>query len=234
MNILSRLLKTFLGLFSGSGKGGSDVRLSQRRKALRAAGDAIDFVKDKMSELQADRDAKWKEAAGYLKNGQKPAARQALALVRDCDVKLTLLDRRRWLFESIVMKLESVEPDRAFAEALSALAKVVSVDPELTAQALGEAAEKCDVLKEVEKAWNRQYAREMNGFGGGAAVPSVEDMMKDLEGSLANEKPAKPANKAEGQSGEKKPSEKPSEKATTANIAEILRNIAKAMGGSGK
>lgn len=206
------------------------AQLKYRRKALREAENAIDFVKDKIAELKKERDAKWAEAGNYLRNGQKAAAQRALTTVRGNDVILLQLDHKRWLFESIVTKMECIETDSSFAEALSTLTKVISVDPEQIAQVLDEAAGKCDELKEVDKVWNKEYSRQMNGIAASDVVPSMDEMLKDLEGSVVSGMTSKAPPKVVDQKAEKKTGER----VQAANTSDILKNIERAMAGSVK
>ena len=206
------------------------AQLKYRRKALREAENAIDFVKDKIAELKKERDAKWAEAGNYLRNGQKAAAQRALTTVRGNDVILLQLDHKRWLFESIVTKMECIETDSSFAEALSTLTKVISVDPEQIAQVLDVAAGKCDELKEVDKVWNKEYSRQMNGIAASDVVPSMDEMLKDLECSVVSGMTPKVSPKVVDQKTEKTAGER----VQAANTSDILKNIEKAMAGSVK
>ena len=203
----------------------------RRRKALREAENAIDFVKDKAEELKKERDAKWAEAANYLKGGQKAAAQRALTTVRGNDVILLQLDHKRWLFENIVTKMECMETDTSFAEALSTLTKVISVDPEQIAQVLDDAASKCDELKDVDKIWNKEYAKQMNGIAASDVVPSMDEMMKDLETVVAGDIAVKNAKRGVVQTEAKGQTVKAE---ASAGKSEVLKNIEKAMSGTKK
>ena len=159
----------------------------RRRKALREAENAIDLVKDRCASLKAERDAKWSEAREYVKCGQKAAAQRALNVVRVDDVLLIQLDQKRWVFENIITKMESAETDVSFAEALGTLLKVNTVDPDRIAEVLDEAAGKSAELAEVNKVWNKEYGKQMNGIAASEAVPAIDEMLAEVTKEAATE-----------------------------------------------
>jgi len=159
----------------------------RRRKALREAENAIDLVKDRCASLKAERDAKWAEARECVKHGQKAAAQRALNVVRFNDVLLIQLDQKRWVFENIITKMESAETDVSFAEALGTLLKVNTVDPDRIAEVLDEAAGKTDELAEVNKIWNKEYGKQMNGIAASEAVAGIDEMLAAVTKEAAAE-----------------------------------------------
>lgn len=159
----------------------------RRRKALREAENAIDLVKDRCASLKAERDAKWSEAREYVKCGQKAAAQRALNVVRVNDVLLIQLDQKRWVFENIITKMESAETDVSFADALGTLLRVNTVDPDRIAEVLDEAAGKSAELAEVNKVWNKEYGKQMNGIAASEAVPGIDEMLAEVTKEAATE-----------------------------------------------
>jgi hypothetical protein len=162
---------------------------SKRRKAFREAENAVDTVKDRVKKLKGERDKAWGEARTYLKDGQKGAAQRCLQTVRASEVMMARLETKKWVFEQLLTKLDLAKTDQEFTSALSAINTVVRIDPEAVADVLGEVEDKLGDQVDTDKVWEKMHEKEMEGVGSQMTdtVPSVEQMLRDLEGEVAAE-----------------------------------------------
>ncbi|MBM3878977.1 MAG: hypothetical protein FJ387_04560 [Verrucomicrobia bacterium] len=161
----------------------------RRRKAFREAENAVDAVKDRVGRLKKDRDAKWKEARDYLRDGQKGAAQRCLQTVRASEVMMSKLETKKWVFEQLLTKLELSKTDQEFAAALGAINTVVHIDPDKVADVLGEVEDKLGDQVDTDKIWDKLHSKEMEGVESSLAdqVPSLDQMLKELEDEVAEE-----------------------------------------------
>ncbi len=155
----------------------------KRRKAFRDAENAVDSVKDRIGGLKSERDKSWAEAREYLKAGQKAAAQRSLQSVRASEMMMDQLEKKRWVFDQLLTKLEMSKTDQEFSQALGAINAVVEIDPEAVADVLDEVQDKLGEQLDIDKIWNKAYDKEMVGVESKMTdmIPSVEDMMKNLE-----------------------------------------------------
>ena len=168
-------------LFKSKAEREKELR-KKRRKAFRDAENAVDAVKDRVDSLKAERDKSWAEAREYLKAGQKGAAQRSLQSVRANELMVDQLEKKRWVFDQLLIKLEMSKTDQEFSQALGAIDAVVNIDPDAVADVLDEVQDKLGEQLDVDKVWNKMFDREMAGVEKASdRVPSVEDMMKDLE-----------------------------------------------------
>jgi len=168
-------------LFKSKAEREKELR-KERRKAFRQAENAVDAVKDRVRSLKAERDNSWAEAREYLKAGQKGAAQRSLQSVRANELIVDQLEKKRWVFDQLLTKLEMSKTDQEFSQSLGAIDAVVNIDPEAVADVLDEVQDKLGEQLDVDKVWNKTFDREMAGVEKASdTIPSVEDMMKDLE-----------------------------------------------------
>ena len=169
----------------------------KRRKAFRAAENAVDVVKDRVAKLKRERDKSWTEARQYLKDGQKASAQRCLQTCRAGEILMSKLEMKRWVFEQLLSKLELAKSDQDFAQALGAINAVVKIDPETVADVLDEVQDKLGEQVDTDKIWEKMYGKEMEGVETKMTdvIPSVEEMEKQLQDEVAaelgEEKPSK-------------------------------------------
>ena len=96
---------------------------------------------------------------------------------------MTQLEKKRWVFEQLLTKLEMSKTDQEFSGALSAINTVVQIDPEAVADVLDEVQDKLGEQVDIDKIWNKMHDKEMAGVENQMAeeIPSIEDMMQELE-----------------------------------------------------
>ena len=169
-------------LFKSKGEREKEER-KKRRKAFRDAESAVDAVKDRVNGMKSERDKAWKEARQYLKDGNKAASQRSLQSVRANEMMMLQLEKKRWVFEQLLTKLEMSKTDQDFSQALSAINTVIKIDPEAVADVLDEVQDKLGEQVDIDKIWDKSYDKEMVGVEGKMTdtIPTVEDMMKDLE-----------------------------------------------------
>ena len=159
----------------------------KRRKAFRDAERAVDVVKDRINKLKKDRDKAWTEARQYLKDGQKAAAQRQLQTCRASEMLMHKLEMKRWVFEQLLSKLELAKSDQDFSQALNAINTVVEIDPDAVADVLDEVQDKLGEQIDTDKIWDKVYGKEMEGVESDMtdAIPSIDDMAKQLEDEVA-------------------------------------------------
>jgi translation elongation factor EF-1beta len=162
---------------------------AKRRRAFREAERASDTVKDRITKLKKERDKAWTEARQYLKDGQKSAAQRCLQSCRASEVLMSKLEQKRWVFEQLLSKLEVAKSDQDLARALSAINTVVQIDPDAVADVLGAVEEKLGDQVDTDKIWEKVHEKEMEGAATheSETVPSLDQMMKDLQDEVAVE-----------------------------------------------
>lgn len=153
----------------------------ERRKAIREAERASDSVKDKINDLKAERDKAWNEARAYLRDGQKAAAQRCLQTVQAHEIMMGKLERKSWVFNQYITKMGMAKTDQDFAAALGTLNSVLNVDPDKIEDVLIDVDDTLAEQGEIDKIWDKQYTAEMNGMSKIDTIPSIEDMMSNLE-----------------------------------------------------
>ena len=157
-----------------------------RRRAFRMAENAVDTVKDRIDSLEKERERSWSEARAKLRDGQEAAAQRHLKSCRASEVMMQRLEVKRWVFEQLVTKLELAQSDADLATALKELNHLIKVDPDDLADILSDTAELGEEQDEMEKIWAKEYEREMKGVEKRTdAIPSMEEMQKQLEDEVA-------------------------------------------------
>lgn len=190
-------------LFKSKAEREKELR-KKRRKAFRVAENAVETVKDRVNSLKTERDKAWAEARGYLKAGQKGAAQRSLQSVRANELMVDQLEKKRWVFDQLLIKLEMSKTDQEFSQALGAINAVVEIDPETVDDVLDEVQDKLGEQLDVDKVWNKTFDREMAGVEKASdMVPSVEDMMKDLEDEVVADVRGSKVAKSESSGGSK-------------------------------
>jgi len=161
----------------------------RRRKAFREAERAVDTVKDKIADKRKERDKAWAQARQYLKDGQKAAAQRMVMTCRACEVFMTKLEQKYWVFEQLLSNLTLAQSDQVFVGALQAINTVVAIDPEAVANVLDEVQAKLGEQVDTDRIWEKMYGRQMNGLEGQMedVIPSEADMMRQLQDEVAVE-----------------------------------------------
>ena len=155
----------------------------ERRQAFRQADNAIGTIVTRINSLRARRQQQWEEARTYLKNGQKGAARRSLQGVRATELIIDQLEKKRFVFEQIVIRFEVAGTDEEFATALGSLNTVIEIDIDSVEDVLDIAQEKLGDQLDVDRVWEQVYQRDMGDVmtQPSDVVLSVDDMLASLE-----------------------------------------------------
>lgn len=161
----------------------------ERRQATRRAEMALDDVKQKLKDLDRDGKQAWARACEALQDGRKAAAQRELTAYRAKQILASKIDQKRFVFEQKLTDMEMAKTDVAFTDALRAMAVVVDIDPEKVDDVLLEVDTKSQEQGEVDRLWQKEYRRQMEGVQDGLEdfVPSLEDLAKQLEDEVAEE-----------------------------------------------
>ncbi len=164
----------------------------EKRKAFRQAEGSLDDLKLKVKNLQKDRDKAWQEARQYLKEGQKAAAQRCLQSVRAHEVMMDQLEKKRWLSEQFITKLDTAQSDADMAKAMKAVNTVIEIDPDVTADILDEVQDKLNDMEDINSLWDKAHAKEMEGVENlyEEEIPSVDAMMAELSSEVSTESTA--------------------------------------------
>ena len=158
-------------------------REAEIRKAVRNAENALDHTKDRIADLQKERDAKWAEARKYLQAGQKTAAQQSLVGVQSAESLMAGLERKSFVFRQMAFKLEMTAVDQKLVSSMRNLSDTVKVDTEAIQSALENADSVLADQENADKLWAKMYGKEMNGLGA-QEIPSVNEMTQQLYDEL--------------------------------------------------
>ena len=171
-------------------KSTKELERAQRRahrKALRGMERAVDTVAEKVCSLKEDRDKAWAEARNYLRDGQKAAAQRSLQTVQANEVLIGKMERKCWVFKQYQTKMELAGTDMAFADALNQVKSTLKIDPEKIADILDDVNEVFAEQADIDKIWEKEYTKEMKGLNMTDSVPSMEEMMANLEQEVVAE-----------------------------------------------
>lgn len=152
-----------------------------RRKSLRGVESSTDVVKDEIAALKKERDKAWAQAREYLRDGQKAAAQRLLQSVQSRELTMGKLEKKLWVFNQLALEMKMAKTDQEFATALDRLNKTLEIDPDRIADVLGDVDDSLSEQAAVDKIWDKGYEKKMNGLAQSDAVPSVEEMMGNLE-----------------------------------------------------
>lgn len=159
-----------------------------RRRGFRDAQTALEVVKTRVKKLQSERDEIHSRAREYVQGGQKVAAQRLLQSVRRNELQIHNLEQKKWVFEQVLTKLELAHSDREITRALKTLNIAVKIDPEEIEDTLSLTDEQLSDQEASDRSFERVYEKEMAGVAGSLheSVPSVEEMMADLEDEIVS------------------------------------------------
>ena len=158
-----------------------------RRKAISEAQRAAESVQERIASLKAERDRAWSEARNYLRDGQKAMAQSCLQTVRSSEAMLGRLERKRWMFNLYVTKMEMAKTDQDFASALGNLNRVMNIDADKVSDILSDTSDTLAEQSEIDKIWETEYSHETNGLAHADTIPSLDEMMANLEKEVVSD-----------------------------------------------
>lgn len=150
----------FTDIFKTQEQRNKEKRVKQRQ-AMRKSEAALDTVNERIAKLGTDRDGVWNRAAEYLKSGQKMNAERELQKYRSYEVIISQLDKKKWIFEYYTIRVENAATDNAFAEAMTAIEKVVDIDPEKVMRSFDAIDDKLQDQTEIDKYFEKLYDKQL-------------------------------------------------------------------------
>ena len=127
------------------------------------------------------RDAAWKRARDFLRDGQKQAAQRELNAVRMAEVRIAGLEKRSFVYTQKATSLEMAKTDQEFAKALSSLNSAINVDAGKVIDTMTDVGMSMAEQDSITSVIEGEYAKDMNGLEQSDAIPSVDEMMANLE-----------------------------------------------------
>lgn len=164
-------------------------RKTNQRKAMRKSEMALETVNERIAKLTTDRDSTWARAAEYLKAGQKPGAERELQKYRSYEVLITQMEKKKWIFEYYTIRIENAETDNAFAEAMTAIDKVIKIDPEKIMSSFDAIDDKLEDQTEIDKYFDKLHDKKLGKVATQevSTIVSVDQMMAQLESEVAHQ-----------------------------------------------
>ena len=91
------------------------------------------------------------------------------------------LERKCWVSNLYITKLQMAKADQDIAAAMENLSAVLNIDPDKISDVLIDVNDSLSEQSEVDIMWDKRYVAEMNGIAKVDSIPSIEDMMSNLE-----------------------------------------------------
>ena len=159
----------------------------KRRRALAEAKRLADSTNSQIEKLGQERDKAWEEAKAYLARGQKSSAQRLIQTVRSKDAQIQKLEKKTWVFKEYLGTLEMAETDKMLAESLNVLNHAMNIDPDKIAATVDRTEDLIADQTDVESVWTEKYNDSMGTLALNDAIPSVEQMMGDLEAEVSGD-----------------------------------------------
>ncbi|MBE6356390.1 MAG: hypothetical protein E7058_04670 [Lentisphaerae bacterium] len=159
----------------------------ERRRALNEAKRLADSTSSQIEKLGQERDNAWEEAKAYLARGQKAAAQRLIQTVRAKDAQIQKMEKKTWVFKEYLGTLEMAETDKMLAESLNVLNHAMNIDPDKIAATVDRTEDLIADQTDVESVWTEKYNDSMGTLALNDAIPSVEQMMGDLEAEVSGD-----------------------------------------------
>ena len=159
----------------------------KRRRALAEAKRLADSTNSQIEKLGQERDKAWEEAKAYLARGQKSSAQRLIQTVRSKDAQIQKMEKKTWVFKEYLGTLEMAETDKMLAESLNVLNHAMNIDPDKIAATVDRTEDLIADQTDVESVWTEKYNDSMGTLALNDAIPSVEQMMGDLEAEVSGD-----------------------------------------------
>lgn len=182
MNILNAIA-TFFDFRTKNEKEKDQRR--QVRQAQRAVERSAELVLEKITEQKKNRDAAWKEASVYLKNGQQMQAKRSLQTVKMIESQINQLDKKYWVTNLYAAKLDMALVDKNLTASLGTLCKEIEIDSNQIEDIFSDISGKLGDQALIDKIWNKEHNKSMEGLDSDEDLQSIDDMMKSLTNEVA-------------------------------------------------
>ena len=167
----------------------------QRKRKLK---NLLSGTEANIQSLNSDLEGCREEARKFLTAGQKGAAMQSMQAYRNTLSLIQKLRTRKFVIESNKANLEMAQTDQESVSILSDIANALEIDPEEIADKLEDVEDKIDEQEAVDEIFDRVYQQQLAASGKVSdALPSVEDLMSDLEAEVNGGQTQKESGKEE-------------------------------------
>ena len=154
----------------------------QRKRKLK---NLLSGTEANIQSLNSDLEGCREEARKFLTAGQKGAAMQSMQAYRNTLSLIQKLRTRKFVIETNKANLEMAQTDQESVSILSEIANALEIDPEEIADKLEDVEDKIEEQEAVDEIFEEVYQKQLATSGKVSdALPSVEDLMSDLEAEI--------------------------------------------------
>jgi len=173
-----------------------EIRLTAEREKRRArtkakmkAENAVAEGRERVQALERENAKCWEKAREYMKSGRKSAARMELGKYRAVGRLVEQFEKKTWIMQHYLTRLESAQTDEIFAESLGEIARLVEVDPGKATLSLENAQSVLDDQTEIDRLWANCFQTETrrDEYKESDLIPDLDGLMKELEEEAARE-----------------------------------------------
>ena len=169
----------------------SKERERDRQRAVYRATMEVNRAKQNLAgQIDAQRkarDAAWVRARNYLRDGQKLSAQRELNAVRTAEARIANLEKRLFVYSDKASALEIATTDQEFSKALGELNTAVNIDAGKVIDTISDVGASLTEQDTITGVIDGEYAQQMNGLNMTDAIPSMEEMMANLEQEVVAE-----------------------------------------------
>lgn len=169
----------------------SKERERERQRATYRATMEVNRAKQNLAgqvdAQRKERDAAWTRARNYLRDGQKQSAQRELNAVRSAEMRIAGLEKRLFVYSDKVSALEIAKTDQEFARALAALNAAVKVDSGTVIDTMSDVGASLAEQDAITGVIEGEYAQQLNGLNMTDSIPTIEEMMGNLEQEVVAE-----------------------------------------------
>lgn len=172
-----------------SGKTREEERKKLQRQAKRKVEKATLQASERINFLAKERDNLRKAAYDLLKSGKKLQAESKMKELRFYECVIDQMEKKKWLYTCYLVKIENAEADDTFADAMLDIVKVIRIDPVKIEGALNAIGTKLEEQTDIDSIFESLYKEETDRASVKVpdSIPSLSDMMKELESEVALE-----------------------------------------------
>jgi len=160
-----------------------------RTKAKMKAENAVAEGRERVQTLERENAKSWEKAREYMTSGRKSAARMELGKYRAVGRLIEQFEKKTWIMQYYLTRLESAQTDEIFAESLGEIARLVEVDPGKATLSLENAQSVLDDQTEIDRLWANCFQTETrrDEYKESALIPDLDGLMQELEAEVARE-----------------------------------------------
>lgn len=170
----------------------ANVENDQRRKLTAAklkATRAIEGCQLSVKKLEETNAKTWANARRLMKEGKRSLAAFELKKFRTLELMLEQFNKKIWIMEFYLIRLDCSQTDALFSEALGDVTNLTTVDLNTTQEVLDKTQELIDQQNDVERLWNDCCNGVLSAGANQASetTSGIDELMKQLEAEAACE-----------------------------------------------